>query len=105
MALSRFHPTVGAGVLKHSYATSSTTFSLTFAAQATQWKKQCWAVHLRSVHIHGGDLSGPAWPHKVQGKLNGRQCVAIEPPKHLHVRREQCYNLTPLLKQGGAGPV
>ena len=19
-----------------------------------------------SVHIHGGDLSGPAWPHKVQ---------------------------------------
>jgi hypothetical protein len=26
--------------------------------------------------------------------------VAIEPPKHLHVRREQCYNLTPLLKQG-----
>ena len=21
----------------------------------------------------------------MQGKLNGRQCVAIEPPKHLHV--------------------
>jgi len=98
--VDEFHPTVGTGLLKHSYATSTTTFSLTFAAQASQWKKQCWAVHLRSVHIHGGDLSGPAWPHKVQGKLNGRQCVAIEPPKHLHVRREQCYNLTPLLKQG-----
>lgn len=98
--VDEFHPTVGAGLLKHSYASSTTTFSLTFAAQASQWKKQCWAVHLRSVHIHGGDLSGPAWPHKVQGKLNGRQCVAIEPPKHLHVRREQCYNLTPLLKQG-----
>jgi hypothetical protein len=26
--------------------------------------------------------------------------VAIDPPKHLHVRREQCYNLTPLLKAG-----
>eukprot|EP00434_Breviolum_minutum_P024013 symbB.v1.2.021190.t1/scaffold1779.1/size154953/18 len=98
--VDEFHPTVGTGLLKHSYATSTTTFSLTFAAQASQWKKQCWAVHLRSVHIHGGDLSGPTWPHKVQGKLNGRQCVAIEPPKHLHVRREQCYNLTPLLKQG-----
>jgi len=36
----------------------------------------------------------------VQGKLNGRQCVVIDPPKHLHVRREQCYNLTPLLAQG-----
>ncbi|CAK9026216.1 unnamed protein product [Durusdinium trenchii] len=98
--VDEFHPSVGAGVLKHSYASSTSTFSLTFAAQAAHWKKQCWAVHLRSVHIHGGDLSGPAWPHKVQGKMNGRQCVAIEPPKHLHVRREQCYNLTPLLKQG-----
>eukprot|EP00439_Symbiodinium_sp_Y106_P067111 s285_g11.t1 len=100
--VDEFHPTVGAGLLKHSYATCSNTFSLTFTAQAAQWKKQCWAVHLRSVHIQGGDLSGPAWPHKVQGKLNGRQCVAIDPPKHLHVRREQCYNLTPLLKQGPA---
>ncbi|CAJ1379325.1 unnamed protein product [Effrenium voratum] len=98
--VDEFHPTVGSGLLKHSYATSTTTFSLTFSAQAALWKKQCWAVHLRSVHIHGSDLSGPAWPHKVQGKLNGRQCVAIDPPKHLHVRREQCYNLTPLLKQG-----
>merc|ERR1712050_410661 len=47
-----------------------------------------------------GDMGGLAWPHRVAGKLIGRQCVAIDPPKHLHVRREQCYNLTPLLKQG-----
>lgn len=46
------------------------------------------------------DLSGPSWPYCVAGKLNGRQCVAIDPPKHLHVRRDQCYNLTPLLKPG-----
>lgn len=26
--------------------------------------------------------------------------MQIDPPKHLHVRREQCYNLTPLLRQG-----
>lgn len=98
--VDEFHPVVGAGLLKHSYASSSSTFSLTFTAQAAQWRKQMWAVHLRGVHVAGGDLSGPAWPHKVQGKLNGRQCVAIDPPKHLHVRREQCYNLTPLLKPG-----
>eukprot|EP00931_Biecheleriopsis_adriatica_P101413 TRINITY_DN7655_c1_g2_i2.p1 TRINITY_DN7655_c1_g2~~TRINITY_DN7655_c1_g2_i2.p1 ORF type:complete len:680 (-),score=112.44 TRINITY_DN7655_c1_g2_i2:84-2075(-) len=98
--VDEFHPTVGSGLLKSSYASSSSTFSLTFSAQAAQWRKQMWAVHLRAVLVSGGDLSGPAWPHKVQGKLNGRQCVAIDPPKHLHVRREQCYNLTPLLKQG-----
>eukprot|EP00930_Biecheleria_cincta_P085111 TRINITY_DN74533_c0_g1_i1.p1 TRINITY_DN74533_c0_g1~~TRINITY_DN74533_c0_g1_i1.p1 ORF type:complete len:683 (+),score=135.44 TRINITY_DN74533_c0_g1_i1:63-2111(+) len=98
--VDEFHPVVGTGLLKHSYASSSSTFSLTFTAQAAQWRKQMWAVHLRGVHVAGGDLSGPAWPHKVQGKLNGRQCVAIDPPKHLHVRREQCYNLTPLLKPG-----
>ncbi|CAE8738958.1 unnamed protein product, partial [Polarella glacialis] len=99
--VDEFHPTVGPGLLRHNYAScASSPFSLTFTAQAAQWKKQLWAVHLRAVLVSGGDLSGPAWPHKVQGKLNGRQCVAIDPPKHLHVRREQCYNLTPLLKQG-----
>lgn len=98
--VDEFHPTVGQGLLRHSYASCSSAFSLTFNAQAAQWKKQLWAVHLRAVLVSGNDLSGPAWPHKVQGKLNGRQCVAIDPPKHLHVRREQCYNLTPLLKPG-----
>merc|ERR1712079_589157 len=78
----------------------SSTFSLSFNAQATQWRKQQWAVHLRSADLGGTDLGGPAWPHRVQGKLNGKHCVAIDPPKHLHVRREQCYNLTPLLRHG-----
>lgn len=99
--VDEFHPSVGTGLLKHSYAACSSTFSLTFTSQAAQWKKQQWAVHLRSVDLGSStDLSGPAWPHRVQGKLNGRQCVSIDPPKHLHVRREQCYNLTPLLRQG-----
>lgn len=98
--VDEFHPPVGAGLLRHSFASCSSTFSLSFTAQATQWRKQQWAVHLRAVHLGSTDLGGPAWPHKVQGKLNGRQCVAIDPPKHLHVRREQCYNLTPLLRQG-----
>mmetsp|Transcript_88154 Transcript_88154/g.273136 ORF Transcript_88154/g.273136 Transcript_88154/m.273136 type:complete len:600 (-) Transcript_88154:135-1934(-) len=98
--VDEFHPPVGAGLLRHNYASCSSTFSLSFTAQATQWRKQQWAVHLRAVHLGNHDLGGPAWPHRVQGKLNGRQCVAIDPPKHLHVRREQCYNLTPLLRQG-----
>jgi len=99
--VDEFHPPVGAGLLRYSYAASSSTLSLSFTAQAAQWRKQLWAVHLRAVSLTGADLGGPAWPHKVQGKLNGRQCVAIDPPKHLHVRREQCYNLTPLLRPGG----
>jgi len=98
--VDEFHPPVGAGVLQHNYASSSSTFSLSFKAQAQQWRKQQWAVHLRAVQLNCGDLSGPAWPHRVHGKLNGRQCVQIEPPKHLHIRREQCYNLTPLLRPG-----
>lgn len=98
--VDEFHPIVGQGLLRHSYASCSSTFSLTFTSQAAQWRKQQWAVHLRSVLINSGELGGPAWPHRVQGKLNGRQCVAIDPPKHLHIRREQCYNLTPLLRQG-----
>jgi len=98
--VDEFHPPVGAGLLQHSYASCSSTFSLSFSTQVAQWRKQQWAVHLRAVLLSSPELSGPSWPHKVQGKLNGRQCVAIDPPKHLHVRREQCYNLTPLLKPG-----
>merc|ERR1740121_3536909 len=98
--VDEFHPPVGAGLLQHSYASCSSTFSLSFTSQVAQWRKQQWAVHLRAVQLSSPELSGPAWPHRVQGKLNGRQCVAIAPPKHLHVRREQCYNLTPLLKPG-----
>jgi len=95
-----FHPPVGPGLLRYSYAQSDATVSLSFPAQAAQWRKQAWSVHLRAVTLSSTKLSGPAWPHRVQGKLNGRQCVTIDPPKHLHVRREQCYNLTPLLRQG-----
>jgi len=98
--VDEFHPPVGPGLLRHNYASCSSTLSLTFNSQATQWRKQQWAVHLRAVQLNSLDLGGPAWPHRVQGKLNGRQCVAIDPPKHLHIRREQCYNLTPLLRQG-----
>jgi hypothetical protein len=98
--VDEFHPAVGAGLLRYSYASASSTLSLSFTAQAAQWRKQQWAVHLRSVALHCADLTGPTWPHRVTGKLNGRQCVAIDPPKHLHVRREQCYNLTPLLRAG-----
>lgn len=98
--VDEFHPPIGAGLLKHSIASCSSNIQLSFNAQAAQWRKQLWAVHLRAVHLASAELSGPAWPHKVQGKLNGKQCVAIDPPKHLHVRREQCYNLTPLLRQG-----
>jgi len=98
--VDEFHPPIGAGLLRHSFASASSTLSLTFTAQPQQWAKQQWAVHLRAVPLGSSALGGPAWPHRVQGKLNGRQCVAIDPPKHLHVRREQCYNLTPLLKQG-----
>lgn len=98
--VDEFHPTVGAGLLRHSYVSSSSTFSLSFVAQAQQWQKQQWAVHLRAVALNCAEVSGPTWPYSVQGKLNGRECVAIDPPKHLHVRREQCYDLTPLLRQG-----
>jgi len=98
--VDEFHPPVGSGLLRHSYASCSSTFSLSFNAQATQWRKQQWSVHLRAAHLGQTDLGGPAWPHSVQGKLNGKHCVAIDPPKHLHVRREQCYNLTPLLRHG-----
>lgn len=98
--VDEFHPPVGAGLLQHSYSGATSSVSLAFTAQAAQWRKQQWAVHLRSVSLSTFNLGGPAWPHRVQGKLNGRQCVAIDPPKHLHVRREQCYNLTPLLRQG-----
>lgn len=98
--VDEFHPPVGDGLLRHSFASASSTLSLSFTAQAAQWRKQQWAVHLRSVALNACDLGGPTWPHRVQGKLNGRQCVAIDPPKHLHVRREQCYNLTPLLRAG-----
>jgi hypothetical protein len=98
--VDEFHPAVGAGLLRYSYASASSTLSLSFTAQAAQWRKQQWAVHLRSVALRQSGYSGPTWPWRVQGKLNGKQCVAIEPPKHLHVRREQCYNLTPLLRPG-----
>jgi len=98
--VDEFHLPVGPGLLRHSYASASQTFTLSFTCQPAQWKKQQWAVHLRAVSLKNADLGGPAWPHRVQGKLNGRQCVAIDPPKHLHVRREQCYNLTALVKPG-----
>jgi len=95
-----FYPLIGPGLLRHSYASSSSTVSLSFVAQASQWKLQQWAVHLRSVAVNSATLGGPTWPYRVQGKLNGRPCVAIDPPRHLHIRREQCYNLTSLLRQG-----
>merc|ERR1712232_854797 len=98
--LDEFHPAIGSGVLMHAYATVSSTFLLSFKHDVAQMKKNQWAVHLRSVSLAQDHLGGPSWPHRVAGKLNGRQCVAIDPPKHLHVRREQCYNLTPLLKPG-----
>merc|ERR1712232_1042464 len=98
--LDEFHPAIGSGVLMHAYATVSSTFLLSFKHDVAQMKKNQWAVHLRSVSLAQDSLGGPSWPHRVAGKLNGRQCVAIDPPKHLHVRREQCYNLTPLLRQG-----
>lgn len=98
--VDEFHPAVGAGVLRYSFASVPSTISLSFQAQAAQWRKQQWAVHLRSTSLNSAELSGPQWANKVTGKLNGKQCVAIDPPKHLHVRREQCYNLTPLLRAG-----
>jgi len=98
--VDEFHPAVGAGVLRYSYASAPSTISLSFQAQAAQWRKQQWAVHLRSTSLNSAELAGPTWAHRVTGKLNGKQCVAIDPPKHLHVRREQCYNLTPLLRAG-----
>lgn len=98
--VDEFHPIVGQGLLCHRYSSSSSTVTLAFTAQANQWRKQQWAVHLRAVLVNTPSVSGPGWPHRVTGKLNAKPCVAIDPPKHLHVRREQCYNLTPLLRQG-----
>jgi len=98
--VDEFHPPVGSGVLKHSYASSSQAFTISFTCQSNQWRAQQWAVHLRAVSLAHEQLAGPAWPNRVQAKLNGKVCVVVDPPKHLHVRREHCYNLTPLLKQG-----
>eukprot|EP00929_Paragymnodinium_shiwhaense_P117844 TRINITY_DN8919_c0_g1_i1.p1 TRINITY_DN8919_c0_g1~~TRINITY_DN8919_c0_g1_i1.p1 ORF type:complete len:641 (-),score=171.61 TRINITY_DN8919_c0_g1_i1:132-2054(-) len=98
--VDEFHVASGDGLLRHSFASSSSTFTLSFQSNVNQWRKQMWSLHLRSVSLREPELTGPSWPHRAQGKLNGRQCVVIDPPKHLHIRREQCYNLTPLLKSG-----
>jgi len=98
--VDEFHLLVGPGILEYNYADRNSIVTLNFNAQAAQWKKQNWALHLRCVSTASVELGGPAWPFKVTGKLNGKPCVEIQPPKHLHVRREQCYNLTPLVKQG-----
>lgn len=98
--LDEFYPIAGDGLLRHTYASSSSTFTLHFSAPTQQWMKQQWALHLRCVGVSGSDLSGPAWPHSVQGKMNGRLAVQVDPPKYGHVRREQSYNLTPMLRSG-----
>lgn len=98
--VDEFYPPVGPGTLTHTIASGSQVVSLNFNTQAALWKKNGWALHLRAVSMHDGICGGPAWPHQAVGKLNGRQCVTIEPPEHLHHRRERCYNLTGLLRQG-----
>lgn len=100
--IDEFQPPFGTGVLCHRYVScsSTVTFSLTFTAQALQWRNSQCEVHVRSVHLGSTEFGGPAWPHSVQGKLNGAQCVVINPPAHLHVRREQCYNIMPVVRQG-----
>jgi hypothetical protein len=95
--VDEFYPPVGPGTLTHTIASGSQVVSLNFNTQAALWKKNGWALHLRAVSMHDGICGGPAWPHQAVGKLNGRQCVTIEPPEHLHHRRERCYNLTGLL--------
>jgi len=98
--VDEFHLPVGPQILRFAYTSANATISLPFQSQVAHWRKQQWNVHLRAVSLNQGTLGGPTWPHRVVAKLNGRQCVNIEPPKHLHVRREQCYNLTPLVRQG-----
>merc|ERR1712136_692608 len=98
--VDEFHLPVGPQILRFAYTSANATISLPFQSQVAHWRKRQWNVHLRAVSLNQGTLGGPTWPHRVVAKLNGRQCVNIEPPKHLHVRREQCYNLTPLVRQG-----
>jgi len=99
--IDEFYPLVGEGLLGHVFSKGSGNVVLNFHAQPAHWKRQEWAVHLRAVSLQSCDLRGPAWPYKVLGKINGKANVSVEPPKHLHTRREQCYNITPLLRQGG----
>jgi len=98
--VDEFFPATGAGLLCHTFASAPSTISLTFTAQIGQWRKQKYEVQFCGVSLRSGELGGPAWPHEAHVKVNGKQCIKVEPPPHLHHRREQCYNLTQHIRQG-----
>lgn len=95
-----FRPTVGTELLCHSFSPEPGTARLSFTSQPAQWRKQEWSIYVRCVTLRSCALGGPIWPYLVEAKLNGKKCFNIEPPPHLHVRKEQCYNITMDARQG-----
>eukprot|EP00927_Polykrikos_kofoidii_P019062 TRINITY_DN18882_c2_g1_i3.p1 TRINITY_DN18882_c2_g1~~TRINITY_DN18882_c2_g1_i3.p1 ORF type:complete len:777 (-),score=132.10 TRINITY_DN18882_c2_g1_i3:102-2348(-) len=99
--VDEFHPAMGEGLVVVAYSTpSADPIRLAFTANTPLWKYEGYSVHFRSVNCGVTNLTGPAWPHTAEGFLNGRQCMSVAAPKHLRQRREQCYNLGPLLTNG-----
>jgi len=99
--VDEFHSPAGMGLLSHCFASSPGTVSLSFTpSQLAQWRKNGWSVSACAVSLKNSNLGGPAWPHQVQARLNGKPCFEIDPPPHLHVRREQCHNITSQLRAG-----
>lgn len=95
-----FQPPVGAELLCHTFSPEPGTARLSFTSQIAQWRKQDWSIYVRCVTLRSCALGGPIWPYLVEAKLNGKKCFNIEPPPHLHVRKEQCYNITMDARQG-----
>lgn len=95
-----FHPACGGGLLGHTFASETGTARFTFQANPMQWKSQKWSLYACAVSLKSCELGGPAWPYMTHAKLNGKHGFNVEPPPHLHKRKEQCYDITQKLKQG-----
>jgi len=59
-----------------------------------------YIVQIRSISLDGNIHTGPAWPVSVDAFVNNKRAFRVEPPKYLHSRREQNYDISNSM-QGG----
>jgi len=59
-----------------------------------------YMVQIRSIYLDGNIYTGPAWPYTVDAFVNSKRAFRVEPPKYLHNRREQNYDISNTIQAG-----
>lgn len=59
-----------------------------------------YMVQIRSITLDGNIHTGPAWPYSVDAFVNSKRAFRVEPPKYLHNRREQNYDISNTIQAG-----